>query len=177
MRQRKKRLTQAQKITTTAVLAALTLLFLYAAAFLPTVRLSLYALSSFFMIGLILEKEISYGWMMYIVVSILGLLLIQDKMKILPYIFFFGSYGIIKFYIEKAENIVVEILIKLAYFSTVMLLSYVFASQILFSDIKIKLPIWVILLGAQFIFFIFDYIYSRVIIFYEIRIRKYVFGS
>lgn len=129
------------------------------------------------MIGLILEKEISYGWMMYIVVSILGLVLIQDKMKMLPYIFFFGSYGIIKYYIEKVENIVVEILIKLVYFSTVMLLLYVFASQILFSDVKIKLPIWLILLGAQFIFFIFDYIYSQIVIFYEIRIRKYVFGS
>ena len=129
------------------------------------------------MIGLILEKEISYGWMMYIAVSILGLVLIQDKMKMLPYIFFFGSYGVIKYYIEKVENIVVEILIKLVYFSTVMLLLYVFASQILFSDVKIKLPIWLILLGAQFIFFIFDYIYSQIVIFYEIRIRKYVFGS
>ena len=177
MRHKKKRLTQVQKITATAMLAALTLLFLYLAALLPTAQLSLYALSSFFMIGLLLEKEISYGWMMYIGVSILGFVLIQDKMKMLPYIFFFGSYGIIKYYIEKVENIVVEILIKLVYFSTVMLLLYVFASQIFFSDVKIKLPIWLILLGAQFIFFIFDYIYSRVIIFYEIRIRKYVFGS
>ena len=46
----------AHRVSLTAMFAAMSLLFLYMAAVLPTMRFSMYFLSSIFIMGLILEE-------------------------------------------------------------------------------------------------------------------------
>jgi hypothetical protein len=81
--------------------ASLSLLFLYLAS-LPgnPVSVAMYFLSSVFVMGLVLEEEIGLAFLMFAVVSLLSLPLMDLQIYVVPYILFFGHYGIGKYYIE-----------------------------------------------------------------------------
>ena len=80
---------------------ALTILFMFGASIAPGVELTLYAISSLFVAVMILESGVKGGVTLYIAAVLLGLLIVPNKVGVLPYVGLFGLYGIVKFFIEK----------------------------------------------------------------------------
>lgn len=166
------------RISLTAMFAALSLIVLYLAAVLPTMNIALYFISSIFSACLLSERQLSLSIILYIVVSLLGVLIIPNIFGVLPYVFLFGHYGIGKYYIEKnIRNKIVAFLIKLVYFDIFMALIYVFANEVFFAGIMDKIPIWAIVLLVQVAFFVYDFIYTQVAVFYYTNIRNKLIRS
>lgn len=162
----------SKKISLNGILLALVVVALFAATTLPTSRLSLYALSSFFVSIIILEFGIKSGWIYFITSCILTLLILPDKLGLLPYVFFFGIYGIIKFYIEKLNNIVLEYFIKISYFSLSMAIGLLLIKEFLLSKVEIKLPLWAIIIVLEIVFIIYDYVYTLFIQYYNQKLKR-----
>jgi hypothetical protein len=97
------------------IMLALSVVTLFLASFVPGFELTLYAVSSLYTAVMIMETRVKGGGLFYIASSILALLLVPNKAAVLPYLFFFGLYGIVKFYIEKIRKQPVEIILKLVF--------------------------------------------------------------
>jgi len=164
-------LSNTKRIAFNGIIAALTVIALFAASVLPTSRLSLYALSSFFSAVIIIEFGIRNGWIFYISSCLLALIIVPNKIEVLPYIIFFGVYGIIKFYIEKLGKIVVEYFLKLAFFNISMFTAIFFIKQVFVESIRINFPWWVIIILFEIVFIVYDYIYTLFIQYYVKKLK------
>lgn len=152
------------------ILLALTTVTVFLAGFIPALELTLYAVSSFYIAVMIIETSVKGGWTLYLASSILLLILIPNKIVIVPYVFFFGIYGIIKRYIENIRKQVIEILLKLIFFNISLGLVYRLFKDVLIEDLNmIDLPAAVLIIGLQIMFLLYDYIYTLFIGFYRNR--------
>ncbi len=165
----------AHRVSLTAMFSAMSLLFLYLAAVLPTMRLAMFFLSSIFIMGLILEEEIGLAFLMYITVSALGMLfMLPHIVYVLPYVIFFGHYGIGKYYIEiRVKDKIVRYIVKLLYYNVALVLIYLLAQATL-KEMMDALPIWALLLIAEAAFVVFDYLFTKVTAYYFNNIRRYL---
>ena len=82
------------------MLCTLTLLFLYLANVAPVLRITLYWVSSVFIFGIMLERMPFTAILSFFIVGFLGFLIVPDKSGMLPYLFFFGHYGIFKYFAD-----------------------------------------------------------------------------
>ena len=162
----------AKRIALIGILGALAVITVLFAALMPTGRLSLYALSSFYVSIVIMEYGIGSGWLFYVVTALLSLIVVPDKIGVLPYVLFFGVYGIIKMYIEKIRKLAVEILLKLLYFNISIGICYILAKEILFGEISINISWWALIVILEVVFIVYDYVYSLFIQYYDDRLRK-----
>jgi hypothetical protein len=163
----------AKKITISSLLLALTVITLFFASVLPINRLALYALSSFFVSIIITEFKIKAGWIFYVASCLLSLIVVQVKIGIIPYMVFFGVYGIIKYYIEKLNNIALEYILKLVYFNICLVAASAFIEKVLFVGISnIKLPIWLGVAVLEVVFVIYDYVYTLFVQYYSGKLKK-----
>jgi hypothetical protein len=161
-----------KNIALNGVLGALAVICLLLADVLPTSKISLYALSSFFVSVVITEGGIRAGWLFYAATALLGFMIVPDKISIVPYALFFGGYGIIKFYIEKLDRIVIEYVLKVAFFNICAALVLLAARSLFEGEIAAGLP-WGILVGiCQVIFLVYDFVYTLFINYYRDRLRR-----
>jgi hypothetical protein len=151
---------------------ALAVLAVFLATIIPTNRLSLYTLSSFFISVIIIESGVKTGYAFYAASSILALIIIPDKTGILPYVFFFGIYGMVKYYIEKLDKIIIEYILKFAWFNLCILVSVMLIKNFLMDSIKINFPWYVLIILFEVIFLIYDYIYTLFIHYYRDKLKK-----
>lgn len=155
------------------VLLALSTATVFLASFIPGVELTLYALGSFYIAVVIIETSTRGGWLFYAASCFLSLILIPNKTAILPYIVFFGIYGLVKFYIEKLNNQITEIILKLLFFNCTWGLGIYFLKDILLGSIELPdYPVWVLIIGAEAMFLLYDYIYTLAVIYYQKRFQK-----
>jgi hypothetical protein len=161
-----------KKVTLNGILGALAVISLLLAAVLPTNRLSFYALSSFFVAITIIEYGIKAGWLLYAATALLSLIVLPDKLAIVPYVIFFGIYGIIKLYIERINKIVLEYILKVIYFNICLVAAYYFIKQVFFESIKINLPWWLLIIALEIVFIVYDYVYTLFIRYYREKLQK-----
>jgi hypothetical protein len=161
----------AKKVALGGILGALTIICLFLATTLPTNRISLYALSSFFVSIIVLEAGIGTAWLFYGASSILALLIIPNKVGVIPYIVFFGIYGVIKFYIEKIGRLVPEWIIKLLYFNICFFAAVHFMKELLNINVIANFPWWAVVLVFELIYIVYDYVYTLFIGYYKHKIR------
>ena len=167
----------AGNVSLAAMFSAFSLLFLYLASLLPGVQIIMYFLSSIFVMGIMLEESYGLAVLAAMVVSILGLLLLPDKTLLLPYVFFFGHYGIGKYLIEKRQRRGAAMLLKYVYFNAAMAALYFTASSLLFAQIPFELPLWAFIVAMEVLFLIYDFLFSKVTHYYDERIRRRLKGS
>jgi hypothetical protein len=165
----------AHRVSLTAMFAAMSLLFLYLAAVLPTARFGMYFLSSIFIMGLILEEEIGLAFLMYIAVSALAMLLMMPSIVyVLPYVLFFGNYGIGKYYLEtNVKDKVIRYILKLLYYNVALVIIYLIARATVI-DILDVLPIWAVIPIAEAAFVLYDYLFTKVTGYYFNNIRRFL---
>ncbi len=162
----------AKKVAYGGIINLLTLVSLYFASILPTSRLFFFGISTVFLAIIVIEFGVLSAIYTYISISILGLIINYNKLTLIPYIMFFGYYAIIKYYIEKINNLIIEWIIKLMLFNVAIIMMYMFMKNVLIGNIDINLPLWVIVIVAQVIFIVYDYCYSIAIWYFRSKLRK-----
>lgn len=160
----------SKRIATNAFLIALTIIILYLNIILPISTISILTLSSAFIPIALIRNSIKDAFLVYISSSIISFFLLPLNIVLL-YICFFGIYGIVKYFIEKINNITLEIILKLAFFNFILIIGFLIFKSFLPIN-SIKIPIWLFIVLCQIIFLIFDYALTLLISFYIEKIHK-----
>ena len=114
---------KAKDITLGGILIALTIITLYLNLIIPINTLAILTISACFVPIAIIRGNVKLGILVYITSSIIGFLIIPLN-TMLPFILYFGIYGLIKFFIEKLKNMPLEIILKLAFSNLMLFLGY-----------------------------------------------------
>ncbi len=162
---------KVKRITLSGILLAFTVISVFLAATLPTSKLSLYALSSLFMAVIIIEFGTKAGWAFYLASALLSLLLVP-RLEVIPFIVFFGVYGLIKLYIERFRGRVIEYILKLIYFNICLVLGLFFLKEIILGGINLMAPVYIIAAVLELVFLLYDYIYTLFIRFYGSQLKQ-----
>lgn len=147
--------------------------------FLGSISVSLgYAVPIFtglLMIFLIESVSVNSAVITYFAVSLLSLLLLNNKETALFYVLFFGYYPILRIYIQKIKLKPVRIILKLILFNvsmTAVQLILVYILNIPFDNIFGKLGIILFALALNFIFVLYDITYDKLLIIYDRKFRR-----
>ncbi|MBU3213694.1 hypothetical protein LL033_12915 [Clostridium estertheticum] len=139
------------------IFAALSLILLYISSVIPTNRLSVLCIASCIIPLSIMLTGVKNTVVVYGAVSLLSLFIIPSKLIGLSYILIFGSYGFVKYYVEKLRNIPIEIILKLLYFNITSGI-IVFIYKMLFLKIpNININVYLLLIIVEVGFVVYDY--------------------
>lgn len=157
-----KRNSYSSRMSFGGILLGLSWVTLFLAGIVPGVELSLYALSTFYVVLLIKETSIVNGWIFYGASCLLAVAIIPNKIAILPYVFLFGLYGPVKYYIEKIGKRPIEYALKLLFVNVSFGVCYILFKNVLLASVNIPdQPIVVLVIGAEFMFILYDEILTR----------------
>ena len=163
---------KSRYIAESGLLVALTIVILYATSIIPISTLSILTVASCLIPISIIRTSIKNTILVYIASSVLSFLLIPTNIA-LYYTLFFGVYGIIKYFIEKAKNIPLELLLKLITFNVLLGIIYLITKSFL-GILSSNFPLWILWLAAQIVFLIYDYALTLAISFFLNRFNKYI---
>ncbi|MGE5633095.1 MAG: hypothetical protein ACM3TR_18665 [Caulobacteraceae bacterium] len=168
----------SRKIAFGGVFAGLTVVLVYMAFIMPTGKLTLYFLSSLPIAFSVVEFGAGVGAVVYFGAGILSFLITGNIYAAVPFILFFGHYPILKCFIEKNRKALTEVLLKLAVFNASAAVIFLLIGKLLWNTIpdvilnyKILLVVLVIL--AQGAFLAYDYVFSRLIFYYESKMSLF----
>ncbi len=152
---------------------ALTMVFLFGASFVPGIELTLYALSSLFVAVMVIERGPKSGLLLYVAAVILGLILVPNKLGMMPYICLFGYYGVAKYFIEKNFRQTVQIIVKVMLFAVVMAVALWGTKGLLFGNIELPdYSAFIIFAGGIVMMMLYDAVYTFAIRIYRERIKR-----
>lgn len=170
----RRKLVNTKTVALGGVMLALLLMTLFLASFLPGVELTLYAISSVFTAIIILETNIKGGTLFYFASALMALALIPNKLAILPYLFLFGFYGILKYLIEKIAKLPIEIILKLLIFNISLGTGLFIFKEAFVANIRLpEYSNFILIIAGQFMFLLYDYIFSLIIGFYSRRFKGF----
>lgn len=139
------------------MLGSMTVLCLYLSYIIPVVGFLFYILSSFFVMGVLADEKPLAAVILFLVVSGVTLIILPIP-RALPYIMFFGHYGIAKYFFDKIRDKLIRPIAKFLYFNAFCALIYFLTIATGYIDLGelISLPIWAIILILQPCFFVYD---------------------
>ena len=155
---------KAKDLALGGILTSLTVIVLFINILIPINTFAILTISSCFVPIAIIRSNVRVGIFVYIASSIIGFFLVPLDIMI-PYILYFGIYGLVKFYIEKLRNMPLEILLKLSFSNIMLILGYILFTKFI-APINLNIPIWILIILAQIAFLIFDYALTLIITFY-----------
>jgi hypothetical protein len=156
------------------VMLALSIALLYLSTIVPVLDFSIYILISFFTGIILQEANVKWAWLFFCAMVILTLILPVNKLAFLLLYSFFGYYGIAKFYFEKIKNKLIGFLLKLVLINIALLVNFFLASAFLPGIFADGVQLYIIIPVASAFVFLYDYIYSLVIVFYNKRLAKII---
>lgn len=160
---------KTKMLTMGAVYTALSVILLFLAATVPMLELTFLALASAMPAIMILEAGPLGGVLVYIATSILGFAIIPNKIMVFPYIFLFGLYGIVKYLAEKPKSAVLQMSIKILFFS----ISFTIFRNILLKNDIFADMITVVIFGISIVICIlYDYIFTMGLCWYRAKIQN-----
>ena len=160
------------KIALGGICTALAVIFMFGASFVPGIELTLYLISSLFTAVMIIEAGAAGGLSVFAASSLLGLILVPNKLALIPYIFCFGYYAVLKLYIEKIKSGVLQITLKVIYFAAVLLIGLLVFKSVLTAGVH--MPDWPVggLIAAGLVMMIlYDYVMTFLINWYRRRFK------
>ncbi len=172
------KITYAKRTALCAMTVALTVLSIYIAAIIPTMRAAVYFLSSLIVYVLVCEKMYGGAILSYVASSAICFMIIPDKTALLPYVMLLGHFGIFKVFIDrKISDKFVGFMIKLIYCNVfaalaIVLVMFVFDIKDFIAGIEIQ-P-WVIAVLAQIVFAALNFLYTMCQQFYDTRLRSLI---
>ena len=161
-------------LTLSALLAALSLIFLYFASIWPTGRFGFVAVSSLFAAAAVCDVGVIHGFYVYLVCSALGLLFIPERSATFLYILFFGYYPAVKYLIERIRTKLLQWALKLLVFNLALTILWLILKTLVFDMGGYSPGTPVVYAGCNVIFIVFDYGYSKLIRFYTERISVFI---
>ncbi len=162
----------SKRLAVNGILLALVIVTMFAESLLPSFKITLFTLSSFYIAIIIIEYGAINGWIFYLASCLLLMIVIPNKLMLIPYAMFFGIYGIVKFYIERMKKIVIEYVLKVVYFNIFLIPVIIFGSKLLFSNLIDRFPLWLLIAALEIAFVLYDYVYTVFIRYYNLSLRK-----
>jgi hypothetical protein len=163
---------RTRKLTLTALMSALTIVFLYIAAVFPTGQLGFVAVASLFGIAAVIEGGLISGLLVFVISALLGFLIIPTKTVLLSYVLFFGYYPVLKSLIERIRKLPIEWVLKLVLFNGALTAFWFLFRELVFSIQLANYGTAVVYIIGNVVFIIFDFGVSKMIGFYIARISK-----
>lgn len=139
------------------IFAALSLILLYLSSVIPTNRLSMLTIASCIIPLSIMLTGVKNTVVVYGSVSLLSLFIIPSKLISISYILIFGSYGFVKYFIEKLRNIPLEIVLKLLYFNVTSAIIIFLYKLVLLKIPGININIYLLIIIVEICFVVYDY--------------------
>ena len=164
--------TRTGKIAMGGICTALAVIFMFGASFVPGIELTLYLISSLFTAVMVLEAGAAGGLSVFAAASLLGLILVPNKLALIPYIFCFGYYAVLKYFIEKAKSGVLQITLKAIYFAAVLFIVLFLFKSVLVSGIHT--PDWPaggLFAAGIVMMMLYDYVLTFLIGWYRRRFK------
>lgn len=124
---------RTKMLSLSAMLTALSLVFLLLSAVVPSGRLALVALAGILPAAAVIRFGVSGGLLCYLATGILAVFLLPDKGNALLYLLFFGHYPVVKSLIERLGRLPLEWVLKLAVFNLLLSVLY-FGFTALFAE-------------------------------------------
>jgi len=166
----------AGRIALSAMLTALSLVFLYGASVAPSGQLGLAAAAGVFPAAALVSGGAPAGFLCYTVTGLLGLLLVPNKSGVLLYILFFGLYPLLKHWIEKIKKLPLEWLCKLLLCNAALGLFWNVLRTLLLAGLPAVFgKLWVFWLAGTGAFVLYDVGFSKVMSFYVARVHRVIF--
>lgn len=160
------------KIALGGIYLALIIMFLFGATMIPGIDLTLFACSSFFVAFMLLETNVGGAILLYVAASLLGFVILPNKLAIVPFVFMFGYYGILKYYIEKIHGALPQLVIKIIFFLAAISIGLVGFFKVISSSIHLpNCSLALLIIAGTAMMIVYDLIYTYIIRFYEIRIQ------
>lgn len=159
-------------ITTSALLTALTMVFLYLSSVFPTMQLTFVAAASLFVTAQVIENGIRGGLFVFIGSTLLGFLIVPDKTSMILYLLFFGYYPIVKSLAERNNKPLIRWLIKIAIMSAAMAVILYFFGELIFDLGSFEYGVWVFAALFEITFILYDIGLTQLIGLYMRRIHK-----
>jgi hypothetical protein len=154
------------------MLTALGVLFIYLSSFLPTSRMFLEGLASCLILASIITMGIKNSIAVYAATALLSFLVCGLRLTTIAYVLVFGLYGFVKYYIEGLNKIALEYILKLLYCNACLLVLF-FVYKLFFPNLfDIKTALYIVVIAAQFIFLIYDYVLSAFATYFTKRYGK-----
>jgi hypothetical protein len=171
-----RKLNATKQITLGAMVVALTVLMLYAASVLPTLKLASYFIASLFVYALSYEGVYTAAILSYFASSFLAFVLIPDKLSLIPYFALLGHFSIFKAFAQThmRDRFIrcFSYLIYCSVFTAVGALAafYLLDFNIL-ENIPFGLPFYAAVLILEAVFAVYAVLFTFCQRFYENRIR------
>ena len=163
---------KTMKIALGGICLALTVIFLFGGSIVPGIELTLFAISSLFTAVMILETGVKGGVLLYAGAVLLGFAIIPNKLAMIPYAFFFGYYGIVKYYIEKLPGRWIQLALKTGLFAVLLSIGLIGFKKLLLGSIHLPdYPVWLLILAGIAFLLLYDFVYTFLIGFYLRRIK------
>ncbi len=167
-----------RKIALCGMFGALSITVMLLGSIIPLATYICPAIAAFFILPIVYEYKEKTGFMLYVTVSILSMLLVAEKEFAFVYIFIFGLYSVFKFRADKVKPKFLQYLLKALYciVMTVIcysLLLFVFSSPSVLADFG-DFTFW---LAAVFVviftitFMLFDFACGKMFILYRYYLR------
>lgn len=162
-----------KKLTVSAILTALCVLFLFLGSLLHSVQISMVAVAG--LLPAVAVIHCGYGWAagVYVASGLLALLILPDKACAVWYLAVLGHYGILKSLFEKTKSRVLEWVLKIALFCACIALVYFLFNSFFFTPLP-KYAVWILFAGLLVCFVLYDIAFTALIAFYNKRIRPHV---
>ena len=161
------------KLALGGICLALTLIFMFAGSIAPGIELTLFAISSFFVAVMIIESGVSSGVLLYVAAVILGVVLLPNKIALIPYVFLFGYYGIFKYFAEKLQNGYTQLIVKVIFFAVVLSVGLFGFKELLLGAVDLPdYPTAILLIGGVVFMLLYDYIYTLAINYYLRKVKN-----
>ena len=164
------------------IIAALGVISNLLTGLIPIGTYALPAISGAILSIIVIEQSQKQAFSVYIITSLLSAILAVDKEAVAYYIFFFGYYPIIKSYLERIKNKILQFVLKLSVFNISMVCTYFVSIKILsipedsFEIFGVNLPIVFLIIG-NFVFLLYDKAISGFLVLYIYKWRNIIFKN
>lgn len=162
------------------IVAALCIVLMFLTGVFPALYIASPMAAGVLMIILVEEVSVGWGWLTYLAVSLLALIVTFDKEAALMFILFFGYYPILRRNFERIRQKPLRLLVKLLMFNAFLLLDYWLTVYVLglptFEDTMPWMYV-LLILAANAMFLFYDVLLSRMGWFYHRVFVKKVLGQ
>ena len=162
---------QSMKIPFCGMIAALSVTVMFLTGLIPVATLALPAIAGCFLIPVVGEIGVPWGFGVYAVCAVLSFLLAPDREAALCYLLFFGYYPVLTAVLGKVKNKILRMTLKLLLFNAAavsegLLTVYVLGIPWESMDFLGNVGIPVLLLMANLMFLLYDRALGGLIVLY-----------
>lgn len=112
------------KVSLGGIISALSLFFMFLTGFMPLFVYLIPALAGVMLLIIYVEIDAKWSFFTYVSVAVLCMFITPDKEASLLYVMFLGYYPILKMFIERVGNIILNWLLKLTVYNLMIILYY-----------------------------------------------------